>query len=65
MTVIRFPVERSAAYKARRVQGRVDELLQGMRIDLAIDHLGAVAAISRRTHPVDTDFRRDRQGPAQ
>lgn len=65
MTVIRFPVDRTAAHKARRLVLRVDELLQGMRIDLAIDHLNAVGAISRRTRPLDTDFRRDRQGPAR
>lgn len=65
MTIIQFPLERSPGHKARRLMAQVDELLEGMRIDLAIDHLGAVARLRRQTRPLDTSFRRDLQGRSQ
>ena len=62
MTIIQFPPERTVA---RRLLAQADELVRGMRLNLALDHLGAVARLRRQTRPLDTSFRRDRQGRAQ
>ena len=72
MRVIQFPLERAPGAKPRRLGRQVNEVLQGMHLDLArlqlelaLDHLGAVARLRRQTRPLDTSFHRDRQGRAQ
>ena len=60
--IIRFPLERSPGYKVSQLTRQVEQMLLGMRIDRAIEHLDEVADFRGRIAP--EEFRRDQIQPA-